>query len=152
MSGGPHKAARTSPQSQVHELLDQIRCGINIIPSAKMREELNSATDSIEVLMPLCGGLTAEQDEWPGLDLTKSQARLLGAMRGKLGHTFTKDDLMNALYFDRPDEPEPKIVDVFICKLRKKLIGTGWEIKTTFGTGYRLERTESPALEALKAA
>ena len=36
------------------------------------------------------------------------------------GTTLTKEVLLNHLYDDR-DEPGRKIIDVFICKLRKKL-------------------------------
>jgi len=47
------------------------------------------------------------------------------------------------------DEPEAKIIDVFICKLRKKL-GTVCDgeqyIQTVWGSGYRLDDT------AMKAA
>lgn len=34
---------------------------------------------------------------------------------------------------------DPKIVDVFICHLRKKLKGSGVEIKTLWGRGYCIE-------------
>ena len=36
------------------------------------------------------------------------------------GHTITKEMFLNQLYGGM-DEPEQKIIDVFICKLRKKL-------------------------------
>ena len=39
------------------------------------------------------------------------------------------------------DEPELKIIDVFVCKLRKKLVqATGGEhyIETVWGRGYQL--------------
>ena len=39
------------------------------------------------------------------------------------------------------DEPEPKIIDVFICKLRRKLVENGAEglsVDTVWGQGYIL--------------
>ena len=48
--------------------------------------------------------------------------------------------LLNHLYGGR-DEPELRIIDVFVCKLRKKLAqATGGEhyIETVWGRGYRL--------------
>jgi two-component system, cell cycle response regulator CtrA len=37
------------------------------------------------------------------------------------------------------DEPDPKIIDVFVCKLRKKLAGYGeHHIETVWGRGYAL--------------
>jgi two-component system cell cycle response regulator CtrA len=46
------------------------------------------------------------------------------------------------------DEPELKIIDVFICKLRKKLsTATGGEnyIETVWGRGYVLRDPSEPA-------
>jgi hypothetical protein len=46
---------------------------------------------------------------------------------------------MVGLYGDRPNlDPEIKIVDVYVCKARKKLKGFGVEIETVWGRGYRL--------------
>lgn len=54
----------------------------------------------------------------------------------------TKDAVMAALYRSiGRDEAEPKIVDVFICKMRKKLKPFGIEIRTIWGQGYALPET-----------
>jgi two-component system cell cycle response regulator CtrA len=56
------------------------------------------------------------------------------------GTTLTKEMFLNHLYGGM-DEPELKIIDVFICKLRKKLtLTTGGEnyIETVWGRGYVL--------------
>jgi two-component system cell cycle response regulator CtrA len=48
------------------------------------------------------------------------------------------------------DEPELKIIDVFICKLRKKLSSASQgknNIETVWGRGYVL-REEAPAMRA----
>jgi two-component system cell cycle response regulator CtrA len=75
------------------------------------------------------------------LGLSSAEARVFGALMKR--PTWTKDQLMAALYSHRPeDPPEMKIVDVFICKLRKKLKPIGVEIETLWGQGYRL----SPAM------
>ena len=39
--------------------------------------------------------------------------------------------------------PEPKIVDVFVCKLRKKIAPLGLTIETIWGQGYRIPRLEA---------
>lgn len=53
------------------------------------------------------------------------------------GMTLTKDAILNHLY-DGMDEPEQKIVDVFVCKMRKKLADAGAPgvIATVWGRGY----------------
>jgi two-component system cell cycle response regulator CtrA len=53
------------------------------------------------------------------------------------------------------DEPEVKIIDVFICKLRKKLAeATGGEhyIETVWGRGYVLKDPEPAQHELARAA
>ena len=60
------------------------------------------------------------------------------------GTTLTKEMFLNHLYGGM-DEPELKIIDVFICKLRKKLsTATGGEnyIETVWGRGYVLRDPE----------
>ena len=64
------------------------------------------------------------------------------------GTTLTKEMFLNHLYGGM-DEPELKIIDVFICKLRKKLAiasnGRNY-IETVWGRGYVL-REPSPKPE-----
>ncbi len=51
----------------------------------------------------------------------------------------TKRAIMDDLYSDRPNDiPEPKIVDVFVCKLRRKLRKFDVPITTVWGEGYTL--------------
>jgi two-component system, cell cycle response regulator CtrA len=68
------------------------------------------------------------------------------------GTTLTKDMFLNHLYGGM-DEPELKIIDVFICKLRKKLAsasdGRNY-IETVWGRGYVL-REPSETDERLTA-
>ena len=68
------------------------------------------------------------------------------------GTTLTKEMFLNHLYGGM-DEPELKIIDVFICKLRKKLaMATGGDhyIETVWGRGYVLR--DPPASEEDAAA
>jgi two-component system cell cycle response regulator CtrA len=61
------------------------------------------------------------------------------------GMTVTKEMFLTHLYGGR-DEPELKIIDVFICKLRKKLFQAGGPasgcIETVWGRGYSLRDPE----------
>ncbi len=62
------------------------------------------------------------------------------------GTTLTKEMFLNHLY-GGIDEPELKIIDVFICKLRKKLVAaTGGQnyIETVWGRGYVLRDPSEP--------
>ena len=58
---------------------------------------------------------------------------------GRSGIVITKEMVLDTLYEGR-DEPDGKIVDVFVCKLRKKmtlLTGGREVIETVWGRGYR---------------
>ena len=82
---------------------------------------------------------TVEVDGQP-LHLTGKEYGILGLLSLRKGTTLTKEVFLNDLYGGM-DEPELKIIDVFICKLRKKLnAATGGEdyIKTVWGRGYTL--------------
>ncbi|MCW2309680.1 helix-turn-helix domain-containing protein [Rhodobium gokarnense] len=72
--------------------------------------------------------------EW---SLTGAEACVFGVLVNR--SMATKDAILAALYRDvGKDEAEPKIVDVFICKLRKKLRLFDVEIRTVWGQGYAL--------------
>lgn len=71
--------------------------------------------------------------------LTAHEAKVLGLL-SKVTMA-TKEMIMSTLYFDRPnDMPEIKIVDVFICKMRRKLEPFEISIETVWGRGYSLAK------------
>lgn len=65
----------------------------------------------------------------------------------------SKDQIMHALYADRmtDETPEPKIVDVYICKLRAKLGRYDLTIETLWGRGYQLSLKTKDLLRAMAA-
>ena len=72
--------------------------------------------------------------------LTGKEYAMLELLSLRKGTTLTKEMFLNHLYGGM-DEPELKIIDVFICKLRKKLAhACGGEnyIETVWGRGYVL--------------
>jgi two-component system, cell cycle response regulator CtrA len=72
--------------------------------------------------------------------LTSKEYQMLELLSLRKGTTLTKEMFLNHLYGGM-DEPELKIIDVFICKLRKKLqAATGGQhyIETVWGRGYVL--------------
>ena len=74
------------------------------------------------------------------VNLTGKEYQILELLSLRKGTTLTKEMFLNHLYGGM-DEPELKIIDVFICKLRKKLAeATGGQnyIETVWGRGYVL--------------
>ncbi len=86
---------------------------------------------------------TVEVNKQP-LHLTGKEYGILELLSLRKGTTLTKEMFLNHLYGGM-DEPELKIIDVFICKLRKKLTAaTDGEnyIETVWGRGYVLRDPE----------
>lgn len=71
--------------------------------------------------------------------LTGKEYAILELLVLRKGMVLTKEAFLNHLY-GGIDEPEMKIIDVFICKLRKKLAqaGAGDVIGTVWGRGYMI--------------
>ncbi|MBL8563387.1 MAG: response regulator transcription factor [Gemmobacter sp.] len=90
----------------------------------------------------LCVNLDAKTVDVEGktIHLTGKEYQMLELLSLRKGTTLTKEMFLNHLYGGM-DEPELKIIDVFICKLRKKLAeATGGDnyIETVWGRGYVL--------------
>ena len=71
--------------------------------------------------------------------LTGKEYAILELLVLRKGMVLTKEAFLNHLYGGM-DEPEMKIIDVFICKLRKKLAAAGSDnlIGTVWGRGYMI--------------
>lgn len=110
----------------------------------RLRDELDALKESVGLhfVAPI---------EWR---LTGSETKVFGRLL-KAG-VATKDAIMATLYRDAgKDEAEIKIVDVLVCKLRKKLKPFGLEITTVRGLGYVMPQPTKDLYErqwAMKAA
>ena len=69
--------------------------------------------------------------------LTSKEYAILELLVLRRGAVLSKENFLDHLY-GGIDEPDAKIIDVFICKLRKKLAGAGADslIGTVWGRGY----------------
>jgi two-component system cell cycle response regulator CtrA len=79
--------------------------------------------------------------------VTGREYQILELLSLRKGATLTKNMVLDHLYGGM-DEPEIKIIDVFICKLRKKLAAAcdGEQyIETIWGSGYRMH--DAPAMK-----
>ncbi|HEY5083428.1 MAG TPA: response regulator transcription factor [Rhizomicrobium sp.] len=86
--------------------------------------------------------------------LTGKEYQMLELLSLRKGTTLTKEMFLNHLYGGM-DEPELKIIDVFICKLRKKLaaaIDGDNYIETVWGRGYVLRDPQDSGQAAVAVA
>ncbi len=84
--------------------------------------------------------------------LTLQEERLFTALMAR--DNLSKDQLLTIAYAERVDVdlPEIKIVDVFVCKIRKKLKPFGIGITTLWGRSYAIEPEAKRAVRALVEA
>ncbi len=75
--------------------------------------------------------------------LTGKERQLVMLLAAHRDVVITKERLLNGMYSHLEDEPELKIIDVFVCKARKKFDeiaeGSGGVIETVWGRGYRMK-------------
>lgn len=103
---------------------------------------------SIIVTGNLSVNLTAKTVAVEGaqIRLTAKEYAILELLSLRKGMTITKEMLLNHLYGGM-DEPEIKIIDVFICKIRKKLRAVeGHDVETIWGRGYVLRDAMLPSM------
>jgi len=153
--------AGTSSQSQAMPVvrLSQntlLRLIIQVPESAVSRIHIGAPVDvSVQALGRTFEGKVARFAEKLNLDtrttevsgvrvhLTPSEYKVLELLSLRKNSVLTKEMCLNHLY-NGLREPEVKIIDVFICKLRKKLAQVsdcGNQIETVWGGGYMLRDT-----------
>jgi two-component system cell cycle response regulator CtrA len=118
---------------------------------AIVRRTKGHAVSRIEI-GPLLVDLDTRTAKVNGQDVafTGKEFHLLELFALRVGAVQSKEQILNHLYGGR-DEPELKIIDVFVCKLRKKLAAAGAKdlLETVWGRGYLIRR---PAPEMVGAA
>ena len=98
----------------------------------------------------LCVKLDSKTVEINGtrLHVTGKEYQMLELLALRKGTTLSKEMFLNQLYGGM-DEPEIKIIDVFICKLRKKLASASGGknyIETVWGRGYVMREPAEDAV------
>jgi two-component system cell cycle response regulator CtrA len=96
----------------------------------------------------LCVNLDSKTVEINGarVHLTRKEYQMLEILSLRKGMTLSKEMFLNHLYGGM-DEPDAKIIDVFVCKLRKKLTNASGGknyIETVWGRGYVMREQGEP--------
>ncbi|MBL6457983.1 response regulator transcription factor [Belnapia sp. T6] len=107
----------------------------------------------------LCGNVTLDQAQHAAVvdgrrvNLTAREFDFLETLMLHKGVLLTKERFMSSLYADGA-APDSKIVDVFVCKLRRKLAdcGAAEMIRTVWGRGYVAFEPSSAAVETARRA
>ncbi|OHB28027.1 MAG: DNA-binding response regulator [Phenylobacterium sp. RIFCSPHIGHO2_01_FULL_69_31] len=109
-------------------------------------------TDSVLRTGPIALNLATRRAEVAGqpIHLTPSEYKMLELFSLRKNTALSKEQCLNHLY-NGMSEPEPKIIDVFVCKLRKKIAaatGGDAQIETVWGGGYMLRDQPEQRLAA----
>ena len=115
-------SAATSDPEAMGRLSDQI----SVLARAYLPSDKPSFLDNLEAL----------SGKW--LQFSPSQARILNCLYAQKGKIVCRERLMDALYYDKSEEPSGNTVAVMICQIRKKLLGTKYEIENIHSQGFRL--------------
>ena len=117
---------------------------------ARIRAVLRRSGDQSENMIR-CGDLVVNLDhkrvEIAGrdLDLTRREYEIIELLASRQGAPIAKEMFLNHMYGGM-DEPEQKIIDVFVCKARKKIVqasGGRDYIETVRGRGYTLREPQA---------
>jgi two-component system cell cycle response regulator CtrA len=109
----------------------EARCLVLAAENDRLRDHITELKDAL--------GLTF--DAPPALMLSPSEGAIFGMLLAR--GFITKESILTAMYAGRPDgddRPDPKIVDVYICKLRDKLSPHEITIETKHGEGFFIDR------------
>ncbi|TCU34067.1 helix-turn-helix domain-containing protein [Rhizobium azibense] len=113
MSVDPERMTREALVSLVYDLQSQVEALLESRPASQVME--------IQTVFKL----------------TSMEAKIVSALLD--GRPHSKESIYNAVYFDSMrDPPEMKIIDVMVCKIRKKMFPFGVKIETIWGSGYHL--------------
>jgi two-component system cell cycle response regulator CtrA len=105
-----------------------------------------------------CGNVTLDQarqsvsvDGRP-VRVTRREFDVLETLMLRRGMLLTKDHFMSRLY-GAEEGPDQRILDVFVCKLRRKLAAAGAAeiVRTVWGRGYVVEEPSAAEIAAARA-
>lgn len=131
----------------VPELLRDLRDHITKITKRPIDPDLDFLTDQIE----LRSATEPTIISYPSLPFSPKERQIVTHLSARQGQIFSRDALMNLLYFDNPDPPAEKIVDVYILRIRDLLAHRNEDfwIETVYGIGFRMVKKN--AREAYRA-
>ena len=89
---------------------------------------------SAELIVDVEAGIVVRNGRFAAL--TRHEFEVFEALRE--GRVLSQQQLIARIYWQADEEPDAKIIDVYVCKIRKRLKPLGVEIQTIWGKGYRL--------------
>ncbi len=83
------------------------------------------------------------------LGLTKSQQIALDSILACAPHPATRDRIHAALYFDRDEAPDSRLIDSLVSRVRRALRPHKISIRSARGIGYSMPQPDAEKLRAM---
>lgn len=105
---------------------------------------IEEISDSIEVLSQAYS-TDGTNCKWDTYGFTPKERDLVEALDVSRGRYVSRDNLIDRMYGQLSSDkiPDPKIIDVLVLKVRRKLVASGWTVGNSHGVGFRLEEGEA---------
>ena len=100
------------------------------------REDLLEHIEVLEFELSEIKGVGLMQP-W-GINLRPREFEIMNCMAARSPHSVCRQGLLTALYPHSVDQPNIKIIDVWICRIRKTIEPLNLTVKTHWGRGYSL--------------
>ena len=106
------------------------------------RDEL---IDEVEALRFKFTEMQTREVDWiDRLGVSKQERMMLKFLEGNQGRVCSRYAILESMYDSEPTV-DPKMVDVLVSKVRKKIVNSGWDIKNYHGSGFTLYRLTKEA-------
>lgn len=111
--------------------------------------ELNARVDELEEENRQLRELAAPEFRYPAeMKLTPTEGQVLAVIAARSGPT-SAGRINNILYAVAGIDVQDKTIDVFICKIRRKLKPFGIEIRNVWGHGFELTQENKNRLNGV---
>jgi len=112
--------------------------------------ELQKQVDDLEFRVESLEAAINDQGSVYFASLTSTEEKVAQLLRMRSPNVVSKQAVLDLLYAFRSDgeQPEIKIVDVFVCKIRPKLAPLSILIETAWGRGYFMSSDAARAWDA----
>ncbi len=126
-----------SAQADVSRLLEQLYDLTDKPDLNRCRDQFRELSNGISALcmVQIDPGMAMD---WHGVYLTASERTIADFLHARFGRAVRKQVLHDLLYSERDESPDLKMVDVWICKLRQRFLGSKFGISTFWGDGYAM--------------
>jgi len=143
MSGKPQRLLSAMPEVNAFAVVEKLLADMKAAAVSGNIPRYENLSDQLAVFSRAYA-IPMVENRWAEYNLTPTETIMADLLYAKLNQNVRRTSLMDAAYFSRPDEElDIKIIDVLICKIRKKLANSPYRIVNVWAFGYSMVPQES---------